>query len=81
MTIRENLYRRIDKRVDRMMRRRAYLDEVQIICMKMGYTKDMVSMQGLGYKELFDVIRWKLQSGGRISTASKEIPDILPNGS
>ncbi len=51
---RENLYRRIDKRVDQMMEE-GLLDEVDHL-QKMGYTKDMVSMQGLGYKELFDVL-------------------------
>ncbi len=47
---RENLYARIDARVDQMMEQ-GLLDEV-IKLKEMGYTKDMVSMQGLGYKEL-----------------------------
>lgn len=47
---RENLYHRIDARVDQMMEQ-GLLDEVKKL-KEMGYTKDMVSMQGLGYKEL-----------------------------
>jgi tRNA dimethylallyltransferase len=47
---RENLYRRIDTRIDTMMES-GLLKEVQMLKGK-GYTKDMVSMQGLGYKEI-----------------------------
>lgn len=47
---RENLYARIDARVDAMMEQ-GLLDEVKAL-KEMGYTRDMVSMQGLGYKEL-----------------------------
>jgi len=48
---RERLYARIDARVDAMMRR-GLLDEVRML-RDMGCTRDLVSMQGLGYKELF----------------------------
>lgn len=48
---RSNLYDRIDKRVDQMMQD-GLLEEVKRL-RERGYTKDMVSMQGLGYKELF----------------------------
>ena len=47
---REKLYARIDARVDAMMEQ-GLLDEVRAL-KEMGYTRDMVSMQGLGYKEL-----------------------------
>lgn len=47
---REKLYARIDARVDAMMEQ-GLLDEVKAL-KQMGYTRDMVSMQGLGYKEL-----------------------------
>lgn len=47
---REKLYERIDRRVDRMLED-GLLDEVKRL-REMGYHKDMVSMQGLGYKEL-----------------------------
>ncbi len=47
---RAHLYRRIDARVDQMMDD-GLLKEVQGLKDR-GYTKDMVSMQGLGYREL-----------------------------
>lgn len=48
---RERLYERIDQRVDLMMAN-GLLDEVRKL-RSMGYNRNMVSMQGLGYKELF----------------------------
>ncbi len=47
---RTELYERIDLRVDKMMKD-GLLDEVRHL-REMGYTRDMVSMRGLGYKEL-----------------------------
>lgn len=47
---RERLYRRIDQRVDEMLKQ-GLLDEVKSL-REMGCRRDMVSMQGLGYKEL-----------------------------
>ena len=47
---REHLYERIDARVDAMMEQ-GLLDEVKKL-RDMGYTRELVSMQGLGYKEL-----------------------------
>ena len=47
---RERLYERIEKRVDEMLEQ-GLLDEVKRL-REMGCTRDMVSMQGLGYKEL-----------------------------
>ena len=47
---RENLYKRIDKRVDIMVKQ-GLVEEVRRLH-QMGYSKDMVSMQGLGYKEI-----------------------------
>ena len=47
---REAVYERIDRRVDQMLAD-GLLKEVQAL-REMGCTKDMVSMQGLGYKEL-----------------------------
>ena len=46
------LYDRIDRRVDFMMAEGLY-DEVMYL-RQMGLTRDMVSMQGLGYKEMLD---------------------------
>ena len=47
---REHLYERINKRVDIMMES-GLIDEVKKL-LEMGYTKDMISMQGIGYKEI-----------------------------
>lgn len=47
---REHLYERINKRVDIMMNN-GLIDEVKNL-IKMGYTKEMISMQGIGYKEI-----------------------------
>ena len=47
---RRRLYERIDKRVEKMLSD-GLVDEVRKL-REMGYTKDMVAMQGLGYKEL-----------------------------
>ncbi len=54
---RENLYHRIDKRVDIMLSH-GLVDEVQRL-KDMGYCRDMVSMQGLGYKEVLDYLDGK----------------------
>ncbi|MCI9486325.1 MAG: tRNA (adenosine(37)-N6)-dimethylallyltransferase MiaA [Lachnospiraceae bacterium] len=51
---RAELYRRIDLRVDAMLEN-GLLDEVKRL-KAMGLTKDMVSMQGLGYKELLSYL-------------------------
>lgn len=51
---RSRLYERIDKRVDQMLEA-GLLDEVKMLKAR-GYTKDMVSMQGLGYKEILDYL-------------------------
>lgn len=52
--IREKLYERIDARVDAMLQE-GLVDEVSLLAKK-GYTKDMVSMQGLGYKEILSYL-------------------------
>jgi tRNA dimethylallyltransferase len=51
---REILYSRINERIDLMLER-GLLDEVQFLKDK-GYKKDMVSMQGLGYKEILSYL-------------------------
>ncbi len=49
---RARLYERIDARVDKMLS-----DEEEVKKLKaMGCTRDMVSMQGLGYKEMLDCL-------------------------
>lgn len=51
---RENIYKNIDLRVDLMMEQ-GLIDEVQTLKAQ-GCTRDMVSMQGLGYKEILDYL-------------------------
>lgn len=51
---RGRLYERINQRVDKMMEE-GLLKEVMAL-RDMGCTRDMVSMQGLGYKEIFDYL-------------------------
>ena len=51
---RSHLYERINLRVDLMIQE-GLLEEVKSLKEK-GYTKDMVSMQGLGYKEILDYL-------------------------
>lgn len=65
--IRENLYARIDKRVDLMVEK-GLVDEVKIL-KDMGYTPDMVSMQGLGYKEIL----WYLDNRCTLNEAVETI--------
>lgn len=54
---RDNLYKRIDKRVDIMLEN-GLVEEVKRL-KDMGYHRDMVSMQGLGYKEILDYLDGK----------------------
>ncbi|MCI8509695.1 MAG: tRNA (adenosine(37)-N6)-dimethylallyltransferase MiaA [Lachnospiraceae bacterium] len=51
------LYERIEKRVDEMMRQ-GLVEEVRKL-LEYGCTKDMVSMQGLGYKEIIPYLDGK----------------------
>ncbi|MCI8894246.1 MAG: tRNA (adenosine(37)-N6)-dimethylallyltransferase MiaA [Lachnospiraceae bacterium] len=51
---REQLYQRIDQRVDQMVEA-GLVAEVQAL-QEMGCTRDMVAMQGLGYKEMLDYL-------------------------
>lgn len=53
-TDRETLYQRIDSRVDEMIEK-GLVKEVQAL-KAMGCTRDLVSMQGLGYKEILDYL-------------------------
>ncbi|AZV57063.1 tRNA (adenosine(37)-N6)-dimethylallyltransferase MiaA [Clostridium sp. AWRP] len=51
---RTKLYDRINKRVDLMMEN-GLIDEVKML-KSMGYTSDMQSMKGIGYKEILDYL-------------------------
>lgn len=48
---RNTLYNRIEKRIDVMIKN-GLIDEVKMLVDKYNLTSDMVSMQGLGYKEI-----------------------------
>ncbi len=52
---REKIYARIDKRVDKMLKE-GLIEEVRALLQK-GAVRDMVSMQGLGYKEMLDYLQ------------------------
>lgn len=65
--LRENLYSRIDLRVDKMVEA-GLLEEVCSL-KDMGYTPDMVAMQGLGYKELL----WHLDNRCTLNEAIETI--------
>ncbi|MDF2887229.1 MAG: tRNA delta(2)-isopentenylpyrophosphate transferase [Lacrimispora sp.] len=52
---RDALYQRIDRRVDLMMEQ-GLVEEVKRL-KKIGCTRNMVSMQGLGYKEILDYLQ------------------------
>lgn len=51
---RQKLYQKIEKRIDRMLEQ-GLVDEVKLL-KNMGYHRNMVSMQGLGYKEILDYL-------------------------
>lgn len=55
---REKIYEKIDKRIDLMLEQ-GLVSEVRRL-KEMGYTKDMVSMQGLGYKEILSYLDGEL---------------------
>ena len=52
--IREHLYERIELRIDEMLKE-GLVAEVAMLKEK-GYTREMTSMQGLGYKEILDYL-------------------------
>ncbi len=55
---RKKLYERIDRRVDHMMEE-GLTAEVEAL-QKMGCTRDMVAMQGLGYKEILSYLEGEI---------------------
>lgn len=67
---RQRLYERIDQRVDEMLRQ-GLMEEVRGLIAE-GYTKDMVSMQGLGYKEFFDYFDNKISLEEVISLIKRD---------
>ena len=55
---RENLYKRIDRRVDTMLEE-GLVEEVKKL-KEAGCTRDLVSMQGLGYKEILSYLEGEI---------------------
>lgn len=68
--LRELLYERIEKRVDQMLED-GLVAEVEALKRK-GCTRDMVSMQGLGYKEILDYLSGRCTLEEAIDTIKKE---------
>ena len=69
---RQRLYERIDRRVDVMVAE-GLVDEVRGL-MQQGYTRDLVSMQGIGYKEVIDALNGECgmeEAIARIKQASR----------
>lgn len=67
---RDILYERIDKRVDKMADL-GLIEEVK--CLKaQGLTRDMVSMQGIGYKEILDYLDGKISLDEALDIIKRE---------
>lgn len=64
---RDRLYERINKRVDIMMNN-GLVEEVKQL-KEQGLTRDMTSMQAIGYKEIYDA----LETGGSMEEAAEQI--------
>lgn len=67
---RDVLYERIEKRVDEMLDR-GLVEEVQALKNR-GLTRNMVSMQGLGYKEILDYLNGACTLEEAVETIKKE---------
>lgn len=68
--LRDILYARIDKRVDIMIEN-GLVDEVSRL-KEMGYQRDLVSMQGIGYKEIYAYLDGELSLDGAIELIKKD---------
>ncbi len=67
---RDILYERIDKRVDKMVGL-GLVDEVKRLKAE-GLTRDMVSMQGIGYKEILDYLDGKITQDEALDIIKRE---------
>ncbi len=67
---RDVLYQKIEKRVDSMLER-GLVEEVRAL-KERGLTRDMVSMQGLGYKEILDYLGGGCTLEEAVETIKKE---------
>lgn len=66
---RNELYDRINKRIDIMIEK-GLIDEVKNL-VKMGYSKDLVSMQAIGYKEIIPYINKEISFNCAIENLKK----------
>lgn len=67
---RERIYRRIDERVNRMIAG-GLVEEVASLARE-GCTREMVSMQGLGYKEILDYLDHKITFDEAVYTLKRD---------
>lgn len=67
---RDRLYRKIEARIDLMMEQ-GLLEEVSALAAA-GCTRDMVSMQGLGYKELLDYLDHRISLEEAVYTLKRD---------
>ena len=67
---RQKLYDRIDRRIDIMLED-GLLDEVRFLVDE-GYSRDLVSMQGLGYKEMIDYIQGRCTFDEAVYTLKRD---------
>ena len=67
---RDILYSRIDKRVDVMIEK-GLVEEVKLL-KDMGYSTDMTSMQGIGYKEIYSYLMGEISLDEAIELIKKD---------
>jgi tRNA dimethylallyltransferase len=67
---RENLYRRIDDRVEEMIKN-GFVDEVKRL-MAMGYDMDLPSMSSIGYKQIARFVKGELELASAIDQMKNE---------
>lgn len=67
---RSKLYDRIDRRIDIMLEQ-GLIDEVRQLVSE-GYSRDLVSMQGLGYKEIIDYIQGRCSLDEAVYTLKRD---------
>jgi len=67
---RDRLYRRIDRRVDKMMAG-GFLAEVKHL-LDSGYTEEMKSMQSIGYRHLSDYLEGRLEWSEAVRTLKRD---------
>lgn len=67
---RKKLYDRINERVEHMVRRGLFEEAAMLV--EKGYTKDLVSMQAIGYKELFPYFEGQITKEEAVEQIKKD---------